>query len=142
MKIRYHSSFLTLSCCALIGVCASSVSAQVAKAKPVNITVKDYLGKERLLFDGNGDGWDDHWTAIYPTLKHRNKSIDTDKDGLTDYEEMVLWRNPYTKGPLPYEPTPEEMKKAQAAAAKAAIAGAAARAKSKPASAPCWSLGW
>ena len=73
------------------------------------ITVKDYLGKERTLVDGDGDGWDDLWCILHPDLKHRNKSIDTDGDKLTDYEEMIMWRDPFVEGPLPRELTPEEI---------------------------------
>jgi hypothetical protein len=136
MKIRYHSSFLTLSCCALISVCASSVSAQVAKAKPVNITVKDYLGKERTILDSDGDGWDDLWCHLHRDLKHRNKAIDTDKDGLTDYEEMVMWRSPYTKGPLPREFAPEEIAAGKLAAAKSLANAQKAWQKKKAEAAP------
>jgi Subtilase family len=48
--------------------------------------------------------------------------IDTDGDKLTDYEEMILWRDPFVEGPLPHDPTPEEIEEAERAvvAAKAA----------------------
>ena len=92
-------------------------------AKLVNITVKDYLGHDRALLDSDGDGWDDLWCHLHRDLKHRNKFIDTDGDKLTDYEEMIMWRDPYVKGPLPRELTPEEIEEGKrAAAASLAIA--------------------
>lgn len=43
----------------------------------------------------DGDGWCDLWCALFKNeVNHRSKKIDTDGDGLTDYEEMVLMRNP------------------------------------------------
>lgn len=89
--------------------------------KPDGITVKDYLGHERILHDGDGDSWDDLWCAIFADLTHRNKSIDSDKDGLTDYEEMIMWRDPFIAGPVPQEVTPEEIKEAEQAAATAKV---------------------
>jgi|GEM_PF-133215 len=85
------------------------------------IIVKDYLGKERTLFDGDGDGWDDLWCHLHPDLKHRNKSIDTDGDKLTDYEEMIMWRDPFVEGPLPRELTLEEIAEAARDAAAALV---------------------
>ncbi len=100
-------------------VCASSLSAQTndvkPEAKPGTIVVKDYLGKYRLLTDTDKDGWDDLWCHIHRDLKHRDKAIDTDGDEVTDYEEMILWRDPYTKGPIPREATPEEIEAARLA---------------------------
>ncbi len=88
-------------------------------AKTHNLVVKDYLGKERIIYDSDGDGWDDLWCALHPDLKHRNKSIDTDADKLTDYEEMIMWRDPFVEGPLPRELTPEEIAEGERDAADA-----------------------
>jgi hypothetical protein len=90
-------------------------------AKNGTITVKDYFGKERTIFDGDGDGWDDLWCILHPDLKHRNKSIDTDGDKVTDYEEMILWRDPFVEGPIPRELTPEEIAEAERDAAAALV---------------------
>lgn len=92
-----------------------------AADKDGSIIVKDYLGKERTLYDGDGDGWDDLWCALHPDLKHRNRATDTDGDKLTDYEEMILWRDPCVEGPIPQEPTPEEIAEAKEAAAKSLV---------------------
>lgn len=84
--------------------------------KPATLIVKDFLGKERVINDFDDDGWDDLWCAIFPDIEHRNRVQDTDGDGLTDYEEMVMWRNPFAAEPFPRELTPEEIAEAKAAA--------------------------
>lgn len=78
-------------------------------AQAENIAVETLLGDKRIIYDGDGDGWDDLWCAIYRDLKHRDKTIDTDGDGVTDYDEMLLWRDPFVKGPIPRKLTPEEI---------------------------------
>jgi len=88
---------------------ASADEEQKAAVSPQLITVKDFLGRDRIINDFDGDGWDDLWCGIHRNLKHRNKATDTDGDGLTDYEEMVLWRDPYVEGPMPKILTPEEL---------------------------------
>jgi hypothetical protein len=105
-------------------------------AKTNNLIVKDYLGKERTLHDGDGDGWDDLWCHLHPDLKHRNKSIDTDGDKLTDYEEMILWRDPYVEGPLPHDPTPQEIEEAQRVATESLALAQDAWEKKKAEAAP------
>jgi hypothetical protein len=77
--------------------------------KSPSIVVKDFLGRDRIIYDSDGDGWDDLWCGIFRDLKHRNKTTDTDGDGLTDYEEMVMWRDPFVEGPMPKILTPEEL---------------------------------
>ncbi len=77
------------------------------------ITVGDYRTTRRIT-DLNNDGWDDLWCYLYEKeIKHRNKKIDTDGDGLTDYEEMLLWRNPIVKGSMPKKLTPIELAQLQ-----------------------------
>lgn len=100
------------------------------------ITVKDYFGKERKIFDGDGDGWDDLWCILHPDLKHRNKSIDTDGDKVTDYEEMILWRDPFVEGPIPRELTPEEIAEAERDAAAALVIAQEAWERKKAEAAP------
>lgn len=63
----------------------------------------------RDLLDFDKDGWCDLWCAMHPEIKHRGKVTDSDGDGLTDYEEMVLMRNPMVKGPMPRHFTAEEI---------------------------------
>jgi len=78
-------------------------------------TVEFVLGdftRTRKLYDFDGDGWCDLWCAMFPDVKHRNKLTDTDGDGLTDYQEMVLMRNPKAVGPMPRHLTPEELAEA------------------------------
>ena len=133
-----HSTLSALSVTALIFTPLISYAQDDAEQEDGtnNLIVKDYLGKERVIFDGDGDGWDDLWCAIYSDLKHRNKSIDTDKDGLTDYEEMVMWRDPFVEGPLPRELTPEEIEEGKRAAAEALVIAQAAWERKKEQVAP------
>lgn len=56
---------------------------------------------ERVLQDIDGDGWCDIWCSLFQKVETRSKRVDTDGDGFTDYEEMVLMMNPLVKGPLP-----------------------------------------
>lgn len=129
---------LTLLSAALLAA-ASSAFAQdepEAAANPHTITVKDFLGRDRIINDFDGDGWDDLWCAIYRELEHRNRNTDTDGDGLTDYEEMVMWRDPFVEGPLPRDPTPEELEEGRRAR-EAALAAAKERwEQTKAAAAP------
>lgn len=78
--------------------------AQQADAKEQSVTV---------ILDADGDGWDDLWCAIYPALTHRDRTADTDKDGVTDYEAMLHWKSPF----LNAKPPTEEEKRAAAAEA-------------------------
>ncbi len=84
---------------------------------PHTIVVKDFFGNDRMIHDADGDGWDDLWTSTHREIKHRDRITDTDGDGLTDYEEMVLWRNPFVKGPLPRALTQEEIAEGERKAA-------------------------
>ncbi|MEN8736463.1 MAG: S8 family serine peptidase, partial [Akkermansiaceae bacterium] len=76
---------------------------------------------ERILHDLDGDGWCDIWCSLFQKeVEHRSKTIDTDRDGLTDYEEMVLMRNPTVTEKEPRKLTRWglTMQKREAAAAK------------------------
>ena len=65
------------------------------------VDVTNLLGENTRIRDANRDGFDDFWCMIYPQIKHRDKHTDTDDDGTSDYDEMLLWRNPITKWPTP-----------------------------------------
>jgi len=136
--IHPHTTRSAILATALLITSFSAHAQDEAKqdAKHGSITVKDYLGKERTLFDGDGDGWDDLWCVLHPDLKHRNKAIDTDGDKLTDYEEMIMWRDPFVEGPLPRELTPEEIAEAERAAAAALVIAQEAWEKKKADAAP------
>ena len=56
-------------------------------------TAKTEDGKEVIILDADGDGWDDLWCAIYPEIAHDDRTKDSDGDGITDYDEMLLWKN-------------------------------------------------
>ena len=125
---RYHKHIRPTA--GLITVLATAAGFLTAHAE--NITVETLLGDKRIIYDGDGDGWDDLWCAIHRDLKHRDKKTDTDGDGVTDYDEMLLWRDPFVKGPLPRKPTPEEIaegKRNAEEAAKLRIAAMAERRK-------------
>ena len=63
--------------------------------------------RETTLYDTNNDGWDDLWVAIFINSHDEPKShilrtphLDSDGDGFTNREEMLLFRNPTTPDPL------------------------------------------
>lgn len=101
----------------LPAVSLSSVNAQIPRANepPKFITLtSEWHGFKREVMDRDGDGWDDMWRIIC-RINHRDKTKDTDLDGVTDYEEMILNRDPNVKGPLPAAPlTPEEIARYEA----------------------------
>lgn len=106
----------------LLAVPLGSVNAQIPRANepPKFITLtSEWHGFKREVMDRDGDGWDDMWRIIC-RINHRDKTKDTDLDGVTDYEEMILNRDPNVKGPLPAAPlTPEQIAKQKADAEKA-----------------------
>ena len=53
------------------------------------------------LTDKDKDGWCDQWCSLYPSITHGSKTVDTDDDGSTDYQEMLVWRNPLLATPPP-----------------------------------------
>ncbi|MEN8866937.1 MAG: hypothetical protein ABF381_15255 [Akkermansiaceae bacterium] len=70
----------------------------------------DTYESERILHDLDGDGWCDIWCSLFKNkIDHRSKKTDTDGDGLTDYEEMVLMRNPSVAEKEPRKMTPKEV---------------------------------
>lgn len=107
-----------------LGICGISLFGQekeealekveILDETPAGIEAQFRLGefeRTRTLHDLDGDGWCDLWCAVFPEVEHRNKVRDTDGDGLTDYEEMVLMRDPINKGPMPRNLTAAEIKK-------------------------------
>ena len=68
--------------------------------------------------DLNGDGWDDLWCLISgmaaPKGTEMDKAQDTDGDSVSDYDEMLHWRDPRVKGPPLGWPnlTPEQIAEA------------------------------
>ncbi|TAG06995.1 MAG: hypothetical protein EAZ42_13255, partial [Verrucomicrobia bacterium] len=67
------------------------------------------MGKQRIIYDMDRDGWDDFWCALYPEIKHRDAQIDSDGDQLSDYQEMLMWRDPFVAEPMSEEQTAEEI---------------------------------
>ncbi len=94
---------------------------------PQGISIaRDLLGAQRIINDSDGDGWDDLWCDIFRDFRNRSKKADNDADGdkVSDYDEMLLWRDPLVAGPLPEKPNPQD-----AAAARAAEKAAMAKAE-------------
>lgn len=89
------------------------VSSSIERTKTAT-TVIDYFGKERQILDANEDGWDDLWCAINSKIVHRDKKIDSDGDGLSDYMEMIMWRDPLVKSALPKQLTSAEVEQNRA----------------------------
>ena len=57
---------------------------------------------ERVIHDSNGDGYCDLWTSLFNLSGiPLSPNQDVDGDGLSTYEEMLLWRNPRLAEPLP-----------------------------------------
>lgn len=78
-------------------------------------------GRPYQIYDEDNDGWPDAWSPSH-TVTHRDKSLDSDGDGVTDYFELLMGRDPYVKEELLREPTTTEIAEAErnAAAARAA----------------------
>ncbi|MEN8693519.1 MAG: S8 family serine peptidase [Akkermansiaceae bacterium] len=75
--------------------------------------------RETTLYDTNNDGWDDLWVAIFINSHDEPKShilrtphLDSDGDGFTNREEMLLFRNPTTPDPLVVQKQNAEEKRA------------------------------
>jgi|GEM_PF-7095779 len=74
----------------------------------------DSYGNPVTVHDFDGDGWDDLWVDLHYGQPGRplpaSKKVDTDRDGKTDYQEMLDWRNPLIAGPHDKDgPTEEEL---------------------------------
>jgi len=67
--------------------------------------------KQRQIHDSDSDG--DGWCALHPEIKHRSKKKDTDKDGVTEYKEMLLMRNASIADEPSRKLTTEEIKTQQ-----------------------------
>lgn len=56
----------------------------------------------RVLHDRDHDGWCDLWLSLMSLQKPpADPNADFDGDGLSDYEEMLLWRDPRRAESLP-----------------------------------------
>ena len=108
----------------LLAVSLSNVNAQIPRPNepPRYITLtSQWHGFKRDVVDRDFDGWDDIWRII-GRINHHDKTKDTDRDGVTDYEEMILNRDPNVKGPLPAAPlTPEQIAKEAENAARSLV---------------------
>jgi hypothetical protein len=130
---RLPLRFTLLTAAIVTATCPAFAEDEPQAIKSPSIVVKDFLGRDRIIYDSDGDGWDDLWCGIFRDLKHRNQTTDTDEDGLTDYEEMVMWRDPFVEGPMPKILTPEEIAEAKRKAELAKEARLAELARTWPA---------
>jgi len=68
------------------------------------------LGSEefsRILHGADANGWCGLWCSLFPNIV-REPDRDTDGDGMTDYEEMILMQDPTLKNALPRKLTEKE----------------------------------
>ena len=91
-------------------------------------TLVDSLGRYPL-HDLNRDGWDDLWTIVYGFSRDGrsftanlqfNPAGDADGDGISNYVEMLDFRNPWGADAPVRQLTPKEIKAARVEAFKAA----------------------
>lgn len=69
------------------------------------------------LYDRNKDGWDDLWMTTYPRIDQSRPDSDEDDDGISNYEEMIAFSNPYDRS-MRRIPTKEELLQAEREAGK------------------------
>jgi hypothetical protein len=85
--------------------------------------VSENYQSERVLQDLDGDGWCDIWCSLFEIEDgYRSKRVDSDGDGLTDYEEMILMTNPKVVNQEPKNITPKEIAEREEAARRAETA--------------------
>lgn len=107
MKPQYHTRAVSLTrILALAGLLAIAPASQ---AQTEADTVPAEPPSVMPMFDADGDGWDDMWVSIYPELNHRDKTKDTDGDGISDHDEMLRGTNPLIANEPAVPPTPEEL---------------------------------
>lgn len=106
------------------GVWIGSISLSEAESSRVRIEITASqepvghftLGSEvfsRSLHDGDRDGWCDLWASMFPQIA-RVPGADSDGDGMTDYEEMILMQDPTSINALPRKLTEEELEELRA----------------------------
>ncbi len=78
-------------------------------------------GKTYTITDPDKDGWGEFWCQAYG-INHRDRSIDSDGDGLTDYVEMLYGTEPKRRNPPPRDPTAAEIAQAERNAAATRVA--------------------
>jgi len=67
----------------------------------LQFTSPDYAFS-RSIFDADGDEWCDQWVSLFPELDcTQGRLHDTDGDTISDYDEMILMRDPFQPEPVP-----------------------------------------
>jgi len=90
----------------LLVLLLTSVVASAQRTVPLPALGPD--GKTYTVIDPDKDGWGELWCILYK-INHRDRTIDSDADGLTDYAEMLFGTDPTQPNPPPRDPTPAEI---------------------------------
>ena len=107
-----HAAYAGMTAAALI------TTTSVLHADEINkttVTVGE-VTVTREIHDTDGDGWCDLWCSMHPKFTPAGRNVDTDGDGVTDYDEMVFMRNPLVAEPMPKKTTAADLAKARQAA--------------------------
>ena len=114
MKPQHHTRAVSLT--RILAFAGLLAFAPVSQAQTETDAVPAEPPSVMPMFDAGGDGWDDMWVSIYPELNHRDKTKDTDADGISDYDEMLRGTNPLIANEPVVPPTPEELAEMERAA--------------------------
>ncbi len=68
------------------------------RSSPSSLATSSYR-YERVIYDSAGDGWCDLWCDIFQYEPQGNLRLDSDGDGVSDYDEMIHFRSPFIKEP-------------------------------------------
>ncbi|MEZ5330230.1 MAG: hypothetical protein R3F19_34720 [Verrucomicrobiales bacterium] len=68
------------------------------------VEVPDATGAKSGIIDNNKDGWDDFWVSTYYGRSRKfdaeDKRTDSDHDGVSDYDEMRRFSDPFKQEKL------------------------------------------